>query len=339
MKNPTRKIRIALPSKGMLENSSKQLLVDVGLPVYNPNPRQYIAWIQALPDVEVIFQRPGDIVISVRDGSVDFGITGRDIYLEKKDNNGKILELHSQLGFGKCSLNVIVPDEWDEIDSLTNLEKFQAKLNRPIKVATKFPNLTKEFFLSSCNIPIEVIQAEGALEIAPTVGYADLIVDLVSTGTTLRDNRLKKIKDGKVLEAEACLIANKKQLSSNSRTLEIATLLLEMITAHLNGKKNLAIFANVRAQSEKEISDRIFKHEVIGGLQGPTISRILTRSQDSFYAIHIVVKKEELHKAIRGLRKIGGSGVVVSPVNYIFEEQPKEIVKMLSALEDPNEDF
>ena len=68
-------IRIALPSKGLLADGSKQLLADVGLPVYNPNPRQYIAWIQALPEVEVIFQRPGDIVTSVRDGSVDFGIT------------------------------------------------------------------------------------------------------------------------------------------------------------------------------------------------------------------------------------------------------------------------
>ena len=297
-------------------------MADVGLPVYNPNPRQYIAWIQALPEVEVIFQRPGDIVISVRDGSVDFGITGSDIYLEKKDNNGKIIELHGQLGFGKCSLNVIVPDELVSIGSLADLEKLQAKLNRPIKVATKFPNLTKEFFSSSSDIPIEVIQAEGALEIAPTVGYADLIVDLVSTGTTLRDNRLKKVKDGKVLDAEACLIANRERLSTNAQTLETASLLLEMIGAHLNGKKNLAIFANVRARSEEEISDKIFNQDVIGGLQGPTISRILTRGSDSFYAIHIVVRKEELHKAIGELRKIGGSGVVVSPVNFIFEEQP-----------------
>lgn len=339
MKSPTRKIRIALPSKGLLAEGSKQLLADVGLPVYNPNPRQYIAWIQALPEVEVIFQRPGDIVISVRDGSVDFGITGRDIYLEKKDNNGKILELHSQLGFGKCTLNVIVPDEWDTMDSLADLEKFQAQLSRPIKVATKFPRLTKEYFFSSSDLPIEVIQAEGALEIAPTVGYADLIVDLVSTGTTLRDNRLRKLNDGKVLDSEACLIANQERLSTNPQTLETANLLLEMIGAYLNGKQNLAVFANVRAQSEEEISVKIFNQEVIGGLQGPTISKILTRNEDSFYAIHIVVRKEELHKAIGELRKIGGSGVVVSPVNFIFEEQPKEILDMMRALEATNENL
>lgn len=336
MKESPRKIRIALPSKGLLAEGSKQLLADVGLPVYNPNPRQYIAWIQLLPNVEVIFQRPGDIVISVRDGSVDFGITGRDIYLEKKDSDGKILELHSQLGFGKCTLNVIVPDDWQTIDSIGDLKDFQAKKQRSLKVATKFPNLAKEFFHSTSEIPIEVIQAEGTLEIAPTIGYADLIVDLVSTGTTLRDNRLKKLAGGKILDSEACLIANREQLTTNPETLKIATLLLEMIGAYLRGKKNIAIFANVRANNEEEISEKIFHQDVIGGLQGPTISRILTRDQNNFYAIHIVVKKEELYQAIYELRKIGGSGVVVSPVNFIFEEQPTEITKMMIALEKTN---
>ena len=339
MKDSTRKIRIALPSKGLLADGSKQLLADVGWPVYNPNPRQYIAWIQALPEVEIIFQRPGDIVISVRDGSVDFGITGRDIYLEKRDSNGKILELNSQLGFGKCTLNVIVPDEWEAMDTLADLRDYQAQLHRPLKVATKFPNLTKEFFQSISVIPIEVIQAEGALEIAPTVGYADLIVDLVSTGTTLRDNRLKMLKGGEVLDSEACLIANREGLSTNSQTLETATLLLEMIGAHLRGKQNLAVFANIRARSEAEISEKLFDQDVIRGLQGPTISRILTHDQNDFFAIHIVVKKEKLHQAIRELRDIGGSGVVVSPVNFIFEEQPKEILNMMNALEAPNEDL
>lgn len=328
-----RKIRIALPSKGLLAEGSKQLLADVGLPVYNPNPRQYIAWIQRLPEVEVIFQRPGDIVISVRDGSVDFGITGKDIYLEKRDSNGKIIELQNQLGFAKCTLNVIVPDSLQNVSTLDDLVNFQKNLGRPLKIATKFPKLAKEFFNSKMEIPIIVIQAEGTLEIAPTVGYADVIVDLVSTGTTLRDNRLRKLSGGKILDAEACLIANRERLSTNSQTLQIATLLLEMIGAHLRGQQNLAIFANIRAQSEKEISENIFKQDVIGGLQGPTISRILSRSDDNLFAIHIVVRKEDLHKAIGELRKIGGSGVVVSPVNFIFEEQPQEIINMMTALE------
>jgi len=334
MANPNRNIRIALPSKGLLADGSKQLLADVGLPVYNPNPRQYIAWIPHLPGVEVIFQRPSDIVISVRDGSVDFGITGSDIYLEKKDSNGKILYLHDQLGFGKCTLNVIVPDDWETIDSLADLQHFQISLGRPLKVATKFPKLTKDFFGLQTEIPIQVIQAEGALEIAPTVGYADVIVDLVSTGTTLRDNRLKKLVDGTLLAAEACLIANKECLQNSPKTLEIAIQLLEMVGAHLRGRQNLAVFANVRGNSTQEIAEKVFRKEVISGLQGPTISPILTQTDEGFYAIHIVVRKEALHKAVREIREIGGSGVVVSPVNYIFEEEPQELIRMKKALED-----
>lgn len=332
MQKEQRKIRIALPSKGLLADGSKQLLADVGLPVYNPNPRQYIAWIPQFPGVEVIFQRPGDIVISVRDGSVDFGITGWDIYLEKKDTNGNILELHNQLDFGKCTLNVIVPDDWDIANSMADLVSVQSALGRPLKVATKFPTLTNKFFESKTNTPIQLIQAEGALEIAPTVGYADIIVDLVSTGTTLRDNRLKKLSDGKLLDSEACLLANKESLKNSPETLSIATQLLEMVGAHLRGKKNLAIFANVRGSSEQNIADKVFKKEVISGLQGPTISRILTRDGESFYAIHVVVRKEFLHKAVREIREIGGSGVVVSPVNYIFEEEPQELKNLMESL-------
>jgi ATP phosphoribosyltransferase len=272
-------------------------------------------------------------VISVRDGSVDFGITGRDIYLEMKDMNERIIELHSQLGFGKCTLNVIIPDHWNDINSLSDLSGYQESLGRPLKVATKFPRLTSIFFSTKTAIPIEVIRAEGALEIAPTVGYADLIVDLVSTGTTLRDNRLTKLVGGNILDSEACLIANKESLKTNPKTLSIATQLLEMIGAHLRGRQNLAIFANVRARSEKEISEKIFKKDVIGGLQGPTVSRILTHDGEKFYAIHIVVRKEDLHKAIGEVREIGGSGVVVSPVNYIFEEEPQELVRMMAALD------
>jgi ATP phosphoribosyltransferase len=334
MPEQNRNIRIALPSKGLLEEGSKKLLADVGLGVYNPNPRQYIASIPHLTGVEVIFQRPGDIVISVRDGSVDFGITGRDIYLEKKDTNGKIIELHSQLGFGKCTLNIIVPDQWSETNNFMDLQKFQAEKGCPLKVATKFPNLTRKFFASGTKIPIEVIQAEGALEIAPTVGYADIIVDLVSTGTTLRDNRLKKLPDGTLLDAEACLIANKACLKKNPKSLAIATQLLELIGAHLRAKEKLAIFANIRGKSTEEIAEKIFKKDILGGLQGPTISRVLNRGEEIYFAVHIVVNKEELHKAIREIRDIGGSGVIVSPVDYIFEEEPQELSAMKTALEN-----
>ena len=287
-----------------------------------------------MPGVEVIFQRPGDIVVSVRAGSVDFGITGRDIFLEKRDSNGNILELHSQLGFGHCSLNVIAPESWDDIRELGDLSKYHEMIKRPIKVATKFPQLTNKFFLEINNLEIEIIQAEGALEIAPTVGYADLIVDLVSTGTTLRDNRLKMLDGGEILKSQACLIANKTCLKSDIETLEIAKQLLELIAAFLRANNNLAIFVNVRGKSPESIAEKIFQKDVIRGLQGPTISQIINKEKEKWYAVHLVVKESQLHQAIQEIREVGGSGVIVSPVNYIFEEEPQELTKMLAALEE-----
>ncbi len=333
MTENNRKIRIALPSKGLLAHGSQHLFSDVGLGIHNPNPRQYIARIPRLPQVEVIFQRPGDIVISVRDGSVDFGITGKDVYLEKQDANGKIIELHSHLGFGQCTLNVIVPDNDDEIHTLQDLRSLQEELGRSLKIATKFPNLTRRFFESNTDLDFELIKAEGTLEIAPTVGYADLIVDLVSTGTTLRDNHLKILEGGKIMDAEACLIANKACLKSNSETQAVAIQLLELLGAHLRAKDNLAIFANVRGDSPESIAEKVFQKDIIRGLQGPTISKILTQEPQNWYAIHLVVGKSQLHQAIREIREVGGSGVVIAPVTYIFEEEPAELIKMLAALE------
>lgn len=333
MKERTRDVRIALPSKGLLAEGSKELLAKAGFGVYNPNPRQYRATIPDLPGVEVIFQRPGDIVVSVRDGSVELGITGRDVFLEKRDANGNILELHTGLGFGKCSLNVIVPESWESINHVNELLEVEQSTGRALRVATKFPRLTRDFLLEVGNLEIELIRAEGTLEIAPTVGYADIIVDLVSTGTTLRDNRLKVLQGGTILRSQACLIANRASLKSNPKALPIATQLLESVGAYLRANNNLAVFANIRGESPERIAERVFQKEVIGGLQGPTISQVITTQHESWYAIHLIVRKSRLHQAIREIREIGGSGVVVSPVAYIFEEEPPEVTDMLAALE------
>ena len=328
-----RKTRISLPSKGRLGEKSKELLANVGFRVYSPNPRQYKATIPRFPQLEVIFQRPSDIVHSVREGSVDFGITGRDIFLEKKGENGRILELHQHLGFGKCTLNIIVPSEWEDVNSLNDLSIMETSLKRELRIASKFPNLTKQFLKQNSGIRFRIIPAEGTLEIAPTVGYADLIMDIVSTGTTLRDNHLKILQGGEILKSQACLIANKARLRENFATREIAIQLLEVLSAYLRAEEKLAIFANIRGASPEDVAEKIFSQAAIGGLQGPTISQVITRERENWYAVHLIVDKSALHEAISEIRSIGGSGVVVSDVNYIFEEEPEELTAMLKALE------
>lgn len=333
MTDTNRDIRLALPSKGRLLEPALELLSNAGLHVHKPNPRQYQATIPNLPGVSVLFQRPGDIVVSVRDGSVDFGITGWDVVAERNGENGEVFTIHPALGFGHCSLNVIVPETWNDTNEMADLLNLKSKLGRPLRAATKFPNLTRAFFEKHNLQDTKLIFAEGTLEIAPTIGYADLIIDLVSTGTTLNDNRLKKVRGGTIIESQACLIGNKSSLKNNPEALSVAKQLLEFIVAHLRATENVSIFANIRGESRVKIARQMFKQTVIGGLQGPTLAPVFTRQEENWYAAHLVVQKDKLAQAIAEIRQIGGSGVVVTPVTYIFEEEPQEYKNLLGLME------
>ncbi len=327
-------IRLSLPSKGRLSEDSMSFLASCGLKVDKPNPRQYEARIPLLPELTVLFQRPGDIVVSVRDGSVDFGITGIDVIEERRGDNGEILVLHDSLGFGHCTLALAVPENWEEISSVAQLKKRASLLGRPLHIATKYPNLTSRF-MQARDIPHRLISAEGTLETAPAIGYADMISDLVSSGQTLRDNRLRPLQDGIILTSQAALIANRHALQSRPASLSIARFLLEYIEAHLRAADNVAIFANMRGESPQSIAKEIFSQETIGGLQGPTISPVVVRDEGAnWFDVHIIVRRDQLFKAISELRAIGGSGVVVTPVTYIFEEEPPRYQAMLKALEN-----
>ena len=331
MTHPTN-IRLSLPSKGRLQDDSMNFLAECGLSVYKSNPRQYQAKMPALPDLTVLFQRPADIVVSVRDGSVDFGITGIDVLEEKRGDNGEIIVLHDSLGFGHCSLMLAVPETWKDVTNVETLKRYASALDSPLRVATKFPVLT-ERFLSKQNIRHTLINAEGTLETAPTIGYADMISDLVSSGQTLQDNRLRALPDGLIQPSQASLIANKRSLKTNPNALEMARRLLEYIEAHLRAKENLLVIANMRGESPEAIAQKMFTQKIIGGLQGPTISPVVVReSETSWFSVTIVVRRDRLPQAITELRSIGGSGIIVSPVTYIFEEEPPRYTAMLSAL-------
>jgi ATP phosphoribosyltransferase len=326
-------IRFALPSKGRLEPESLAFLDACGLSIYKPNPRQYQATIPVVPALSVLFQRPGDIVVGVRQGSLDFGITGLDM-VEEKRVNGEIVMLHEALGFGHCSLAMAVPEHWDEVQRVSDLNARQAQQSDRLRVATKFPNLTRSFLAQHGLSDVKLIDSEGTLEVAPTIGYADLIADLVSTGTTLRDNRLRPLADGVILKSQAVLIANRAALKDRPEVLQVARLLLEYIEAHLRAQGSYLIFVNMRGESPEAIAQRMSAQPHLGGLQGPTISRVISRGDQSWYDVNIVVRKDQLMPTINELRAIGGSGVVVTPVTYIFEEEPPRYTKLLQVLND-----
>ena len=379
-------IRLSLPSKGRLAQGALDFLAACGLKVDKPNPRQYAARIPALPGLTILFQRPGDIVVSVRDGSVDFGITGMDIVAERQGNNGVVLVLHDMLDFGHCRLALAVPEAWETVHTIADLAALPPPAppargggsqpicstllsapptpatgggsqpicstllsapptpagggahthttDRPLRVATKFPHLTGGF-LARHDIPFTLIHAEGTLEVAPAIGYADLIADLVSSGQTLRDNRLRPLDDGTIIHSQAVLIANRTALKSYPEVLAVARTLLEFVEAHLRAVEHVAVFANVRGTSPQAIAQRMFAQKTLGGIQGPTISPVVVRDGNpNWHAVHIVVRRNQLFQAVAELRAIGGSGVVVTPVIYIFEEEPARYRAMMEAIQE-----
>lgn len=331
-------IRLALPSKGILQSGAMEFLAACGLKVYRPNPRQYEATIPALPGVSVMFQRPGDIVVGVRQGTMDFGITGLDMLAEKGSLNGDqpILTLHDGLGFGPCTLNLAVPEE-EPVETMADLAEWAERLEsdgRSLRIATKFPVATGQFLEKHNITNVKLITAEGTLEIAPAIGYADLIADLVSSGITLRDNHLRPLTDGEILSSQAVLIANREALQTRPDVLAVAQQLLEYIEAYQRGDSSNLVIANMRGRSAQEIVKAMAGRPTIGGLQGPTVAPVIPPpgSKEQWFSVSIVVQKANLMAAIAELRAIGGSGVIVSPVTYIFEEEPERYKAMLAAL-------
>ena len=331
--SPRSDIRLSVPSKGVLADAALSFLAACGLEVYKPNPRQYEARIPVLPGLTVLFQHPGDIVVSVRDGSVDFGITGLDMVAELGGTNGAILMLHDALGFGQCSLRLAVPEAWESVQTVAGLAEHVRSLDRPVRVATKFPNLTGEFLRQHGIGPFALIRVEGTLEVAPAIGYADMISDLVSSGLTLRDNRMRALDDGAILSSQAVLVSHRRSLRDRPEVLAIARMVLEVIEAHLRAVDRVSIFANMRGKSAEEIAARMFERAGLSGLQGPTVSQVVVRDGSAnWYAAHIVVQRDQLFQVVSELRAIGGSGVVVAPVTYIFEEEPARYRAMMEAL-------
>ena len=327
-KSNSQLIRLGIPSKGRMASETQDFLNSGGFKIKR-NRQQYIGWLEGFPNIQIVFQRQKDIINGVLNGNLAFGIVGLDILTELtlKDPD-KIVTILDDLGFGNCTLEVSIPENWKEI-TMKDLKQRKEIL----RIASKFPFLTKEFFKRH-ELDFELIRAEGTIEVTPTLGYSDIIVELVSTGQTLKDNRLKRLHDGCILQSQACFIANRKILKENQNALEISRTFLEYFEATLRAKNYVSVFINMRGENPKSIAEKMFTKKYLKGLQGPTISPVVSSEGGSWFAVHIIVEKRKLTKTIRALREIGGSGVVVSPTLFIFEEEPKRYRELLKNLED-----
>lgn len=307
-----------------MQEPTLEFLSHCGFDVKVSVTRSYVGHIASLPGVTVLFQRPRDIAVSVANGGVDFGMTGYDVIADT-DADGHTQVLHDALGYGRCKVVVAVPESWSDVLNMADLARKAHALERPLRVVTKYRRLTAAFLERHAVNPFELIDAEGSLEVVPEIGYADIIVDITETGSTLQQNRLRALADGVILQTEATLVANRDSLK-RPEVMSIATMLLEYFEAHLRSEGYVMVFANMRGGSAEEVAHAMRTQTTLGGLQGPTLSPIyVSHGQDPWFAVNLIVPRKELTSAIQQLRSIGGSGVVVTPVTYIFEEQPDRV--------------
>ncbi|KAJ8529774.1 hypothetical protein K7X08_036609 [Anisodus acutangulus] len=337
--NDRNEVRLGLPSKGRMASDTLDLLKDCQLSVRQVNPRQYVAEIPQISNLEVWFQRPKDIVRKLVSGDLDLGIVGLDTVYEYGQGDEDLIIVHDALDYGDCRLSLAIPKYgiFENVNSMKELAEMpQWTPERPLRVATGFTYMGPKFMKENGLKHVTFSTADGALEAAPAMGIADAIVDLVSSGTTLRENNLKEIEGGVIVQSQAVLVAGRKSLMQRKGVLDITHEMLERLEAHLRAVGQFTVTANMRGSSAEEVAERILSQTSLSGLQGPTVSPVFCKRDGrvtaDYFAIVICVPKKALYKSVQQLRAIGGSGVLISPLTYIFDEETPRWRQLLSTL-------
>lgn len=289
-------LRIALPNKGRLSEDTRELFNDAGLEVRSSGDRALTASLGG--EFEAIFVRAQDIPEFVADGAADVGVTGWDLVNE----SGRELTSHLDLGFGKCRL-VVAAKEDSGIRSVEDI----GTGGKAVRVATVFPNITRRFF-AEAGRPVEVVPVSGAAEIAPHLGIADVVVDLTSTGSTLRVNGLREIET--VLRSSAHLITAKgfPPPGANDRGRDLDDLVTALASV-IRARGQRYLMANVPRASLEAV------RQVLPGLNGPTVIDIAESA--TFVAVHAVVSASTIYRTISQLRGIGAEGILVTRIERL----------------------
>jgi ATP phosphoribosyltransferase len=280
-------MRLAIPNKGRLVEPTVSLLRDAGL-VFEAGERALEARVQNF-DLDILFVRTNDIVEFVNDGVAELGITGLDLVAEA---NSRVPQLR-KLGYGRCRLMIAVPSD----------SPFRAAEDLAgLRVATSHISLTRRFFEERC-VPVEVIPVSGAAEVAPRLGLAEAIVDLVSTGTTLAGNGLRPIEE--VFASEAVLLANQTALRERDGALET---IQTMLSATLAARDRKYLMMNAPIAKAAELED------LLPGLESPSV---IPLAHEGMIAIHSVVEADAVWGLLPKLKAAGASGILVLPIEKL----------------------
>ena len=222
-------INIGIPSKGRLRKDILKIFKKNKLNLISERgERDLLGSIKNLPNVRILYLHAREIIERLGDGSLDLGFSGYDLLKESEINIQNKINVVKKYGFGKATLVVAIPDPWIDVQTVADLEEiafeFKDKKKKRLRVATKYPNLTREFLFSKGVTQFKLVSSLGATEAYPFTGSSEIITDITSTGETLRANNLRLLKDGEILKSEACMMISK-SASKNSALKKLVKLL------------------------------------------------------------------------------------------------------------------
>lgn len=282
------KLRLAVQKSGRLSEKSLGIIKECGIS-FSHSSKKLIAHCNNFP-IEILYLRDDDIPGYVADGVADIGIVGENVLLEKQEQVTTV----RKMGFSRCRLSLAIP----RAETYNGVQDFQGK-----RIATSYPVILKSYFDKN-GVTADIHEISGSVEIAPGIGLADAVCDIVSTGSTLIGNGLKEVQE--VMRSEAVLVSSP-QLSAEKQA--ILNQLLFRMESVSKAQKNKYIVLNAPAHAVNQIIN------VLPGMKSPTVTPL---AQDDWYSISSVIAEDDFWNVIEQIKAAGAEGILVMPIEKMI---------------------
>ena len=317
---------IAVPSKGRLQENTEAFFGRAGMQLVKPRgARDYRGAIADLPGVEVAYLSAGEIATALAQGTVHLGITGEDLLRESIADMAKRVVVIEGLGFGFANVVVAVPQAWIDVRSMADLDDvataFRLRHDRKMRVATKYVNLTRDFFSGFGIVDYRIVESSGATEGAPAAGSAELIVDITTTGSTLAANGLKIVDEGIILRSQASLVASRSATWGDAER-EIARRILDRLAAQARARAYREVRTRFPGCDEAMLTQAKERFGVVAPFGGPTSSGMLT--------LHC--PPAAVYDLASFMRERGAESIVVAAIDYVFAPDNPLYTRLIAGL-------
>jgi ATP phosphoribosyltransferase len=317
---------VAVPAKGRLQENAEAFFARAGLPLVKPRGvRDYRGTVTGLDGVEIAYLSASEITSQLATGAVHLGVTGEDLVREMIPDADKRVVLIEPLGFGYANVVVAVPQAWIDVRTMADIDDvataFRQHHGRKMRVATKYVNLTRDFFSQHGVIDYRIVESSGATEGAPAAGTAEMIVDITTTGTTLAANGLKIVEDGTMLRSQANLVASR-TASWGETEKTLTRVILDRIAAQARARAYREVRARFGGMNDALVAEIKDTFNVATPFGAPTSSGMIT--------LHC--PPDQVYALTSFLRDNGAEAVAVADLDYVFSRDNPLYAKLEAAL-------